>query len=99
MYEYHIPTNTWKKKRDDIACGPAVTGSNNPKTLKSRSSHSMLFHPVSASYKTKETNAVEDTTFKVLKKYIYKVELISCLTFRNSENYSFLVGNEKETNT
>ena len=36
---------------------------------------------------------------KVLKKYIYKVELISCLTFRNSENYSFLVGNEKETNT
>jgi hypothetical protein len=46
LYEYHIPTNTWKKKRDDIACGPAVTEGNNPLTLKSRSSHSMLFHPV-----------------------------------------------------
>ena len=47
LYEYHIPTNTWKKKRDDIACGPTEIGGNNPKTLKSRSSHSMLFHPVS----------------------------------------------------
>jgi len=42
LYEYHIPSNTWKKKRDDI-----VGGGSNPQPvgeLKSRSSHSMLFH-------------------------------------------------------
>jgi len=38
LYEYHINSNTWRKKKDDIA---ASSGSNE---LKSRSSHSMLFH-------------------------------------------------------
>ena len=42
LYEYHIPTNTWKKRRDDVGCG-----SSPDKELKSRSSHSMLFHQVS----------------------------------------------------
>lgn len=39
LYDYHIPTNTWKKRRDDIGSG------GSPSTeLRSRSSHSMLFH-------------------------------------------------------
>ena len=38
LYEYHINSNTWRKKKDDIA---ASSGGNE---LKSRSSHSMLFH-------------------------------------------------------
>ena len=46
LYEYHIPTNTWRKKRDDIAFGNALANDGDgAKTLKSRSSHSMLFHP------------------------------------------------------
>ena len=40
LYEYHIPTNSWQKRRDDVAC--TAVKSNNE--LKSRSSHSMLFH-------------------------------------------------------
>ena len=46
LYEYHVPTNTWKKKRDDIAYATAANEGNSSKTLRSRSSHSMLFHPV-----------------------------------------------------
>ena len=50
LYEYHIPTNSWKKLRDDqvtSSADPASTASApTKKTLKSRSSHSMLFHPV-----------------------------------------------------
>ena len=46
LYEYHIPTNTWRKKRDDIAVGSSMASDSAVvKTLKSRSSHSMLFHP------------------------------------------------------
>jgi len=50
LYEYHIPTNSWKKLRDDLqsaSCDSAAApgaGIDN-RTLKSRSSHSMLFHP------------------------------------------------------
>lgn len=39
LFEYHIPTNTWRKRRDDIG-----SGASPDKELKSRSSHSMLFH-------------------------------------------------------
>ena len=39
LYEYHIPSDTWTKRRDDVG-----SGSSNFE-LKSRSSHSMLFHP------------------------------------------------------
>jgi len=47
LYEYHIPTNSWKKLRDDqVTADPAsAAGAHTKKTLKSRSSHSMLFHP------------------------------------------------------
>jgi hypothetical protein len=40
LFEYHIPTNTWKKRRDDIGTNP----NNSANEIKSRSSHSMLFH-------------------------------------------------------
>ena len=69
LFEYHIPTNTWKKRRDDsVAQNSAQNSANqgqnsansaNPtyanvtangetvqNELRSRSSHSMLFHPV-----------------------------------------------------
>jgi len=49
LYEYHVPTNTWKKLREDsgLQLGPSSTQPDpgNQRTLKSRSSHSMLFHP------------------------------------------------------
>jgi hypothetical protein len=41
LYEYHIPTNTWKKRRSDVG-----SGSLPDRELRSRSSHSMLFHQV-----------------------------------------------------
>jgi hypothetical protein len=41
LYEYHIPTNTWKKRRGDVG-----SGSLPDRELRSRSSHSMLFHQV-----------------------------------------------------
>eukprot|EP00095_Tigriopus_kingsejongensis_P008585 maker-scaffold446_size168061-snap-gene-0.25 protein:Tk08585 transcript:maker-scaffold446_size168061-snap-gene-0.25-mRNA-1 annotation:"muskelin isoform x1" len=40
LYEYHIPTNTWKKRREE---SQASNESRNHQ-LRSRSSHSMLFH-------------------------------------------------------
>ena len=48
LYEYHIPSNTWTKRRDDVGqvptsgSGQATSGFRHE--LKSRSSHSMLFH-------------------------------------------------------
>ena len=55
LFEYHIPTNTWRKRCDDVGIGVGVSSAtiaggdeDNPETvreLKSRSSHSMLFHP------------------------------------------------------
>ena len=48
LYEYHIPSNTWTKRRDDVgqATNSGSTGSASGfrHELKSRSSHSMLFH-------------------------------------------------------
>lgn len=41
LYEYHIPSNTWKKKRDDVG---TIGDIDDIGVLKSRSSHSMLFH-------------------------------------------------------
>lgn len=69
LFEYHIPTNTWKKRRDDSAAAAAAAatansaqanqpaqnptyanvtanGETGQNELRSRSSHSMLFHPV-----------------------------------------------------
>ena len=42
LYEYHIRSNTWKKCRDDITA--SSPGASITSELKSRSSHSMLFH-------------------------------------------------------
>lgn len=44
LYEYHIPTNTWKKRRDD--CRDEKKSDQFENELKSRTSHSMLFHQV-----------------------------------------------------
>lgn len=44
MFSYHVATNTWTKLYDDIATSvlrPEM------RTLKCRTGHSMLFHPVS----------------------------------------------------
>ena len=41
LYEYDIQNNSWKKKKDDINGTPNAGFGNE---LKSRSSHSMLFH-------------------------------------------------------
>ncbi|XP_059091782.1 muskelin-like [Tigriopus californicus] len=39
LYEYHVPTNTWHKRRDDSQNPNAMDNQ-----LRARSSHSMLFH-------------------------------------------------------
>ena len=49
LYEYHIPSNTWTKRRDDVGQAPTSSVSGQATSgfrheLKSRSSHSMLFH-------------------------------------------------------
>ena len=49
LYEYHIPSNTWTKRRDDVGQAPTSSISGQATSgfrheLKSRSSHSMLFH-------------------------------------------------------
>lgn len=38
LYAYHVPTNSWKKLRDDVA------GNSTQSPLRSRTGHSMLFH-------------------------------------------------------
>ena len=44
LYEYHVPTNTWKKRRDDES---AANAASNASDLRLRSSHTMLFHKAS----------------------------------------------------
>lgn len=44
LYSYHVATNTWTQLYDDIATGILRSG---VRTLKCRTGHSMLFHPVS----------------------------------------------------
>uniref|UniRef100_T1J0F1 Muskelin N-terminal domain-containing protein n=1 Tax=Strigamia maritima TaxID=126957 RepID=T1J0F1_STRMM len=39
LYSYHVPTNTWKKLRDDC-----TTTNVGPQEIRSRIGHSMLFH-------------------------------------------------------
>lgn len=43
LYSYHVATNTWTHLYDDVAVGILKPGI---RTLKCRTGHSMLFHPV-----------------------------------------------------
>lgn len=41
LYSYHVPTNTWRKLRDDFP-----RSQSDDQEIKSRIGHSMLFHEV-----------------------------------------------------
>ncbi len=44
LYEFHIPTNTWRKRRDDEIVSANDQSSAASQDLRLRSSHTMLFH-------------------------------------------------------
>lgn len=44
LYAYHVPTNTWRKLRDDFNAVRDAKSSRSANGIKSRIGHSMLFH-------------------------------------------------------